>query len=43
VRKRLNEPMKSIEIPADIAARFQVSVEPVEDGLKTVPYRRDDD
>jgi acyl-CoA thioester hydrolase len=43
VRKRPHEPMKSIEIPADIAARFQLSVEPVEDGLKTVPYRRDDD
>jgi acyl-CoA thioester hydrolase len=30
VRRRPNEPMKAIEIPPDIAARFQVAIEPVE-------------
>ncbi len=30
VRKRPNEPMKAIDIPPDIAARFEVATEPVE-------------
>jgi acyl-CoA thioester hydrolase len=29
--------MKSIDIPPEIAARFQVATEPAGDGLKTVP------
>ena len=37
VLKRPNEPMKSIDIPPEIAARFQVATEPVGDSLKTVP------
>ena len=42
VRKRPDEPMKAVDIPPEIAARFQVATEPAGDALKTVPYVRDD-